>query len=236
MKIQVTNWNHQVDSPFLLVSCCLLWWFASTETSMIILHTPNVLTETNWTTHSNLYIVWIWAASGHCDIVVFLIWLCVFIIHCKYPICHHLIDVHLYKFFTCLDINKICLNHCDIANRILVKGTAQHVNHAYPGLKERVWCRCDTKMNDLIKRRWHGGQHRNSYTTVCARLNLPFHVRWCTTHGEEHIELFSTFCSFRIKVLHNEPENNTDTFVNLIISNGAHINRTVLMKSFSFQT
>ena len=25
-------------------------------------------------------------------------------------ICHHLIDVHLYKFFTCLDINKTCLN------------------------------------------------------------------------------------------------------------------------------
>ena len=29
----------------------------------------------------------------------------VFVIHCKYLICHHLIDVHLYKFFTCLDIN-----------------------------------------------------------------------------------------------------------------------------------
>ena len=27
------------------------------------------------------------------------------------PICHHLIHVHLYKFFTCLDINKMCLNH-----------------------------------------------------------------------------------------------------------------------------
>ena len=31
--------------------------------------------------------------------------MCVFVIHCKYPICHHLIDVHLYKFFTCLGIN-----------------------------------------------------------------------------------------------------------------------------------
>ena len=35
--------------------------------------------------------------------------LCVFSIHCQYPFCH-LIDVHLYKFFTCLDINKICLH------------------------------------------------------------------------------------------------------------------------------
>ena len=34
-----------------------------------------------------------------------------FVIRCKYLICHHLIDVHLYKFFTCLDINKTCLNH-----------------------------------------------------------------------------------------------------------------------------
>ena len=33
-----------------------------------------------------------------------------FVIRCKYLICHHLIDVHLYKFFTCLDINKTCLN------------------------------------------------------------------------------------------------------------------------------
>ena len=32
-----------------------------------------------------------------------------FTIHCKYSISHLLIDVHLYKFFTCLDINKICL-------------------------------------------------------------------------------------------------------------------------------
>ena len=36
---------------------------------------------------------------------------CVFFIHCKYSISHLLIDVHLYKFFTCLDINKICLKH-----------------------------------------------------------------------------------------------------------------------------
>ena len=34
-----------------------------------------------------------------------------FVIRCKYLICHDLIDVHLYKFFTCLDINKTCLNH-----------------------------------------------------------------------------------------------------------------------------
>ena len=33
-----------------------------------------------------------------------------FVIRCKYLTCHHLIDVHLYKFFTCLDINKTCLN------------------------------------------------------------------------------------------------------------------------------
>ena len=37
--------------------------------------------------------------------------LCVFTIHCEYSISHLLIDVHLYKFFTCLDINKICLKH-----------------------------------------------------------------------------------------------------------------------------
>ena len=29
---------------------------------------------------------------------------------CIYLTCHHLIDVHFHKFFTCLDINKICLN------------------------------------------------------------------------------------------------------------------------------
>ena len=35
------------------------------------------------------------------------LWLCeFFIIHCKCSICHHFIGVHLYKFFTCLDINK----------------------------------------------------------------------------------------------------------------------------------
>ena len=38
-----------------------------------------------------------------------------FVIRCKYLICHHLIDVHLYKFFTCLDINKTCLNHIEHA-------------------------------------------------------------------------------------------------------------------------
>ena len=27
------------------------------------------------------------------------------------PFCDHLIDIHLYKFFTCLGVNKICLNH-----------------------------------------------------------------------------------------------------------------------------
>ena len=44
--------------------------------------------------------------------IILVFWLRVFTIHCKYSIkfCH-LIDVHLYKFFTCLDINKICLNH-----------------------------------------------------------------------------------------------------------------------------
>ena len=42
--------------------------------------------------------------------VEFVFWLCVFVIHCKYPICHHLIDVHLYKYFTCLGITKTCLN------------------------------------------------------------------------------------------------------------------------------
>ena len=43
--------------------------------------------------------------------VEFVFWLCVFVIHCKYPICRLLMDVHLYQFFTCLGINKICLNH-----------------------------------------------------------------------------------------------------------------------------
>ena len=37
---------------------------------------------------------------------------CVHTIHCKYSISHLLIiDVHLYKFFTCLDINEIRLEH-----------------------------------------------------------------------------------------------------------------------------
>ena len=36
--------------------------------------------------------------------------MCLFTIHCKYSISHLLIDVHLYKFFTCLDINKIHKN------------------------------------------------------------------------------------------------------------------------------
>ena len=43
--------------------------------------------------------------------VMLVFWLCVFTIHCKYSISHLLIDVHLYKLFTCLDINKICLTH-----------------------------------------------------------------------------------------------------------------------------
>ena len=29
----------------------------------------------------------------------------------NFSFCHHLIDIHLYKFFTCLGVNKICLNH-----------------------------------------------------------------------------------------------------------------------------
>ena len=37
--------------------------------------------------------------------VMLVFWLCVFTINCKYSI-SHLIDVHLYKFFTCLDIHK----------------------------------------------------------------------------------------------------------------------------------
>ena len=49
--------------------------------------------------------------------VMLVFWLCVFTIHCKYSISHLLIDVHLYKFFTCLDINKICLKH--ICNELL---------------------------------------------------------------------------------------------------------------------
>ena len=28
----------------------------------------------------------------------------------NFSFCHHLIDIHLYKFFTCLGVNKICLN------------------------------------------------------------------------------------------------------------------------------
>ena len=32
----------------------------------------------------------------------------------NFSFCHHLIDIHLYKFFTCLGVNKICLNQADI--------------------------------------------------------------------------------------------------------------------------
>ena len=28
--------------------------------------------------------------------------------------CHHLTDIHLYKFFTSLGVNKICLSHSHI--------------------------------------------------------------------------------------------------------------------------
>ena len=38
--------------------------------------------------------------------VIFVMWLCVFISHCKYPFVNILTDIHLYKFFTSLDINK----------------------------------------------------------------------------------------------------------------------------------
>ena len=46
---------------------------------------------------------------------------CVFGIHCKYRIYYYLIGVHLYKFYTCLGINKTRLNqvkflvHCELA-------------------------------------------------------------------------------------------------------------------------
>ena len=28
----------------------------------------------------------------------------------NFSFCHHLIDIHLYKFFSCLGVNKMCLN------------------------------------------------------------------------------------------------------------------------------
>ena len=68
-----------------------------------------------------------------CYVSFFLLvfWLCMFTIHCKYPNCHLLIDVHLYKFFTCLDINKIRLSqtfqqpyYTDIRYSLL---TASHI-------------------------------------------------------------------------------------------------------------
>ena len=37
-----------------------------------------------------------------------------------FSFCHHLIDIHLYKFFTCLGVNKICLNHGCILGFIMV--------------------------------------------------------------------------------------------------------------------
>ena len=40
----------------------------------------------------------------------FVFWLYVFVIHYKHPVYHHLIGVHLYKLFTCIGINKTCLN------------------------------------------------------------------------------------------------------------------------------
>ena len=67
-----------------------------------------------------------------------------FVIRCKYLICHHLIDVHLYKFFTCLDINKTCLNQlrskCSITqNYSISKSAIQNMrycrNFAKAGLK-----------------------------------------------------------------------------------------------------
>ena len=33
------------------------------------------------------------------------------IVRVHQSICHHLVDVDLYMFFTCLNVNKICLNH-----------------------------------------------------------------------------------------------------------------------------
>ena len=47
--------------------------------------------------------------------VMLVFWLCVFTMHCKYSISHLHIDVHLYKFFTCLDINKIRLKHSNLS-------------------------------------------------------------------------------------------------------------------------
>ena len=35
--------------------------------------------------------------------------LATYIIHCKYPFCHHLSDVHLHKFCWCVNIRKACL-------------------------------------------------------------------------------------------------------------------------------
>ena len=39
-----------------------------------------------------------------------------FTIHYQFSISHLLIDVHLYKFFTCLNINELRLNHSSYVN------------------------------------------------------------------------------------------------------------------------
>ena len=64
----------------------------------------------NYNRNTQIY-QWFQKICNTARTVMLVFWLCVFTIHCKYSICHLLSDVHLYKFFTFLDINKICLNH-----------------------------------------------------------------------------------------------------------------------------
>ena len=66
-----------------------------------------IITETLRFINDSKRFAWL---PGICYVSFLLVWLCVFTIYCRYPICYLLIDVHLYKFFTCLDINKIRVN------------------------------------------------------------------------------------------------------------------------------
>ena len=79
--------------------------------------------------------------------VMLVFWLCVFTIHCKYSICHLLIDVHLYKFFTCLDINIIRLKQKRI-----------HVS---------------LHMGDLLWQLWREPSNIRNYYNTMQQVDLP---------------------------------------------------------------
>ena len=64
-----------------------------------------------------------------------------FSIHCKYSISHLLIDVHLYKFFTCSDINKICLKQTSVFQASVVE------DQPYPVTSLSFKAKCVAELN-----------------------------------------------------------------------------------------